>query len=70
MAYPRRTLHLKKNDSNKYQVRTTINDKECALQRVFIRITGGTPISPKVEYIELQGTEFTTGKTVVERVKV
>ena len=70
VAYPRRSLHLKKNDSDKYQVTTTINDKECALQRVFIHITGGTPISPKVEYIELQGTEFATGKAVIERVKV
>jgi len=70
VAYPQRILYLKKNNEKKYKVIASINGKECTLQRLFIRIRGGSPISPKIEYIELKGIDYLTGMIISERVKV
>lgn len=69
VAYSKLPLLLKKDTKNNYRVYTDINKKECVLNRVFIRIDGGTFWSPNVLYIELKGTETATGKTVIQRIK-
>lgn len=70
VAYPHRSFFLKKDNCNQYQVFTTISNKDCTLKRVFIRILGGLPLSPKVQYIELHGIEFATGNPISERLDV
>ncbi|GAB2793623.1 hypothetical protein GCM10027275_43220 [Rhabdobacter roseus] len=69
VAYSKLPLYLRRDMKNQYHVYTEIGAKKCILNRVFIRIEGGTFWSPNVLYIELKGTEVATGKTVVQRLK-
>lgn len=54
---------------NKYHVYATINQKQALLNRVFIKIDGGSFWSPNVIYMEMKGIDVATGKEVVERIK-
>jgi hypothetical protein len=45
-----------------------INQKQCVLTKIFVRIEGGTFWVPNVRYIEVTGTDPATGKTVTERI--
>ncbi|WP_221393216.1 DUF4833 domain-containing protein [Dyadobacter sp. NIV53] len=69
VAYSKLPLYLRKDVKNQYHVYADINSKKCVLNRVFIRIDGGSFWSPNVLYIELKGIEITTGKTIVQRIK-
>lgn len=69
VAYNKLPLFLRKDPKNKYRVFASIQQKECILNRVFIRIDGGTFWSPNVLYIELKGVDPTTGNTIVQRIK-
>ncbi|GLU52179.1 DUF4833 domain-containing protein [Dyadobacter frigoris] len=68
VAYSKTPLYLKKGTNNKYQVYMAINQKQCVLTKIFVRIEGGTFWVPNVRYIEVTGTDPATGKTVVERI--
>lgn len=54
---------------NKYHVYATINRKQALLNRLFVKVDGGTFWSPNVVYMEMKGTDPVTGKEVVERFK-
>ncbi|MFT4033661.1 MAG: DUF4833 domain-containing protein [Siphonobacter sp.] len=69
VAYGKLPMTLKKDSKNKYHIYAPINDKECILNRIFIRIDGGTFWKPNVIYIELKGIDPNTGKTVLQRIK-
>ena len=69
VAYSKIPLFLRKDANNQYHVYTEIDKKECILNRIFIRIDGGTFWHPNVLYIELKGVNPATGKTVVQRIK-
>ncbi|GAB3274186.1 hypothetical protein GCM10027347_46940 [Larkinella harenae] len=69
VAYSKIPLYLRKDDKDQYHVYVAIDKKECILNRIFIRIDGGTFWSPNVLYIELKGVNPATGKTVVQRIK-
>lgn len=62
-------LYLIKNADNKYIVYATINQKQAVLNCIFVKIAGGSFWSPDVEYIEMIGTDASTGKEVLERKK-
>jgi hypothetical protein len=68
VAYSKTPLYLKKGTNNKYQVYMAINQKQCVLTKIFVRIDGGTFWVPNVKYIEVTGTDPATGKIVVERI--
>lgn len=68
VAYAKTPLYLKKGTNNRYQVFMQINQKQCTLTKIFVRIDGGTFWVPNVKYIEVTGTDPSTGKTVVERI--
>jgi len=68
VAYAKTPLYLKKGTNNKYQVFMQINQKQCVLTKIFVRIDGGTFWVPNVKYIEVTGTDPATGKTIVERI--
>ncbi len=53
----------------KYRVYTTYNKRQFILNRLFIKVDGGTFWSPNVVYMELKGTDPVTLKEVVERFK-
>ncbi len=54
---------------NKYRVYATINQRQAILNRIFIKVDGGSFWSPNVVYMEMKGIDITTGKEVVERFK-
>ena len=54
---------------NKYHVFTTINNKDAILNRVFLKVEGGSFWIPNVVYLELKGIDVATGKEVMERFK-
>ena len=54
---------------NKYHVYATINQKQAQLNRIFVKVDGGSFWSPNVVYMEMKGTDVATGKEVMERFK-
>lgn len=69
-AYGKREIFLMKHkSSNNYHAYIHINGTLSVLTHIFFKTDGGTFWSPNVEYVELTGTNITTGKTVIERFK-
>ncbi len=69
VSYAKHAMHLKKATDGKYYMFTDIGKKMSVLKRIYIKIDGGTFWSPNVLYIELKGTDVTTGKENIERIK-
>lgn len=67
---PKRLLYLRRGTDGSFHIYTIINGKSCTLQRVFIRITGGTKLSPDVAYVELTGVDLESRKVIAERINV
>jgi hypothetical protein len=70
VSYKKYPMYLMKGANNKYNVYGTINQKQAVLNRIFVKINGGSFWSPNVEYVELKGIDPATGKEVMERRKV
>lgn len=69
-AYGKREIFLMKHkSSNNYHAYIHINGTLSVLTNIFFKTDGGTFWSPNVVYIELTGSNITTGKVVVERFK-
>lgn len=62
------TLMVSPKD-NKYHVYAAINQKQAVLNRIFVKIDGGSFWSPNVIYMELKGIDVASGKEVMERFK-
>lgn len=69
-AYDSFQMDLIKNTNGVYQVHAQANGKNILLQRIFIKILGGTMLSPDIEYFELKGLNLAGGELVAERMKV
>ncbi|MFD1467108.1 DUF4833 domain-containing protein [Hymenobacter caeli] len=70
-AYDKVRFYLMKSSADKaFHVYTTLASKQIVLDRVFLRIDGGTFWVPNVKYIEFRGRNTTTREPVVERVNV
>lgn len=70
VSYAGYSMFLKKGADGKYRMHAPINGQLMILNRVFVKITGGSMWSPDIEYFELSGTDPATGKPVSERKKV
>lgn len=70
VSYKKFPMYLMKGTNNKYNVYGTINQKQAILNRIFVKINGGSFWTPNVEYVEIQGTDPATGKEVIERRKI
>jgi len=71
VSYKKYLLYLLKSAvDNKYRVYTTVNSKTVVLNRIFIKINGGSFWSPKVEYVEIKGVDPASGKEVTDRLKI
>ena len=65
------SLYLVKSAAdNKYSVYTTVNAKKVIVQRIFIKINGGSFWVPKVEYVEIKGIDAASGKEITDRLKI
>ena len=65
--HPLRLAYCEK--SRTYKVYTTIDKREAVLERIFVRIDGGSVLSPNIKYFELTGRDATTQALVSERIK-
>jgi hypothetical protein len=71
VSYKKYLLYLVKSAAdNKYRVYTTVNSKTVVLNRIFIKINGGSFWSPKVEYVEIKGIDPANGKEITDRLKI
>lgn len=70
VSYKKLLMYLIKGPNNKYNVFTTINQKQAILNRIFVKIDGGTLWAPNVEYVEMQGVDPVSGRQVVQRLKI
>lgn len=70
VSYKKRLFYLKWHAAgNRFQVFATINHKEAVLQRIFIKVEGGSFWVPNIVYVEFRGTDPITGEEVMERFK-
>ena len=70
VSYKKQALFLMPSlKDNKYHVFATINKKQAILNRLFIKIDGGSFWAPNIVYMELKGTDLATGNEVMERLK-
>ena len=65
--HPLRLAYCEKSRTHK--VYTTIDNRNAVLERIFVRIDGGSMLSPNILYFELTGRDTTTQARVSERVK-
>ncbi|AMR25933.1 CDP-alcohol phosphatidyltransferase [Hymenobacter psoromatis] len=61
---------MKSGFDNAFHVYATVANKQIQLERVYLRIEGGTFWVPNVRYIELTGRDAASQKPVVERIPV
>lgn len=68
VSYPHRTFEMRKYN-NRYKVFTTSNKQEVIVERIFINISGGTFMLPKISKVELYGIDPTTGNKTLEIIR-
>lgn len=71
VSYKKFPMYLMKSaDDKKYHVYVTVNKKKIQLERIFLRIEGGSFWLPNVKYVELKGVDTANKTPIVERIKV
>lgn len=70
VSYKKYPLELMKSATdNKYHIYATVAKKQIILNRIFIKIEGGSFWIPNVVYVEVKGIDPATGKEIVDRFK-
>jgi hypothetical protein len=68
VSYKKLPLTLKKIDSDqKYHVFVSVNQKRIQVEKIFVRIEGGSFWLPNVKYAEVTGVETSSNKIITER---
>ena len=68
VSYKKLPLTLKKLDSDqKYHVFVTVNQKKIQIEKIFVRIEGGSFWLPNVKYVEVTGIDTASNKAITER---
>ena len=71
VSHKKLPLYLTKStEDKKYHVYVTINNKKLLLDRIFVRIEGGSFWIPNVKYVELRGVNQANDTLVTERITV
>jgi len=70
VSYKKFKFHLRPSANGGFSAFATINQRPAILSRIFIKIVGGTQMSPKIEYVQISGLDVQTGKPVSEKVKI
>ena len=69
VSYKKLHLTLKKlNSDQKYHVFVNINQKKIQVEKIFVRIEGGSFWLPNVKYAEVTGIETASNKIITERI--
>lgn len=61
---------LKGEEDKKYHVYVTVNSKKIQIERIFLRIEGGSFWLPNVKYVEIKGMNTANSAIVTERIKI
>jgi hypothetical protein len=69
VSYKKFPLTLMKARDGKYHIFALIAQKQIILNRIFVKIEGGSFWLPNVVYVEIKGTDPETGKEIVDRFK-
>ncbi len=69
VSYKKLPLTLKKAGDDKYHIFITADQKQIMLNRIFVKIEGGSFWLPNVVYVELKGIDQATGKEIAHRFK-
>lgn len=68
VSYKKLPLTLRKTDSDqKYHVFLNVNRKKIQVEKIFVRIQGGSFWLPNVKYAEVTGIDASSNKAVTER---
>lgn len=68
VSYKKLALTLKKLDSDqKYHVFVNVNQKKIQIEKIFVRIEGGSFWLPNVKYAEVTGIDVSSNKVITER---
>ena len=68
VSYKKLPLTLKKLDSDqKYHVFVNVNQKKIQVEKIFVRIEGGSFWLPNVKYAEITGIDASSNKIITER---
>ncbi len=68
VSYKKLPLTLKKVDSDqKYHVFVNLNQKKIQVEKIFVRIEGGSFWVPNVKYAEITGIDASSNKRISER---
>lgn len=68
LSYKKLPLTLKKTDSDqKYHVFVNVNQKKIQVEKIFVRIEGGSFWLPNVKYAEVTGIDTSSNKIITER---
>jgi phosphatidylglycerophosphate synthase len=71
VAHKKLPMYLSKSDSDKkYHVYVTVNNKKIEIERIFLRIEGGSFWLPNVKYVEIKGMNTATNNPITERIKI
>nr|WP_121272802.1 DUF4833 domain-containing protein [Pedobacter schmidteae] len=71
VSHKKLPMYLQKSaDDKKYHVYVTVNKKKIQLDRIFVRIEGGSFWIPNVKYVELKGINTANKAQTIERIKV
>jgi hypothetical protein len=69
VSYKKFPLTLMKAEDGKYHIFALIAQKHVMLNRIFVKIDGGSFWLPNVTYVEVKGSDPITGREIVERFK-
>jgi hypothetical protein len=69
VSYKKYPLTLMKAADGKYHIFALIAQKQVILNRIFVKIEGGSFWLPNVVYVEVKGTDPVTGREIVEHFK-
>jgi hypothetical protein len=69
VSYKKFPLTLMKAGDGKYHIFAVILQKQVMLNRIFVKIDGGSFLLPTVTYVEVKGSDPVTGREIVERFK-
>jgi len=70
VSHKKLPMYLHNAGSKNYYVTVSVNNKTIKINRLFIRIEGGSFWLPNVKYAQIDGTDESSGKPVVERVSI
>lgn len=69
VSYKKFPLTLMKAADGKYHIFATVAQKQLMLNKIFVKIEGGSFWLPNIIFVEMKGTDPATGKEITERFK-